>query len=263
MGRHSGEVRDQGGFAPGWAPEPGTHPGPETPSRPPWTARRKVLTGLGGLTAAIVIAGGASAAAGAFSGGKPVAKPSHQAAAAPAGAASPVGVGSAAVAGASARGASPKPSAHPRVRLGTSLPSLPINAALTGSPAVAWADAALAALGAPATSANVQTMRDWFANEGTPHNPNNPLNLQTPYGGSTVSTADGDPAADRIQAYRSPADFVAAFPIEMNKGSYGAIVAALKAGRGLEGSAATSEIASELSVYSGGGYDSIPAAYNQ
>lgn len=106
-------------------------------------------------------------------------------------------------------------------------------------------------------------MTDWFANEGTPHDPNNPLNLQTPYGGSTVSTADGDPTADGIQAYPSPADFVAAFPIEMNKGSYPAIVAALKAGTGLEGSAASPEIASELSVYSGGGYDSIPAAYSQ
>jgi hypothetical protein len=48
----------------------------------------------------------------------------------------------------------------------------------------------------------------------------------------------------------------------MNKGSYPAIVAALKAGTGLEGSAATSQIAQELSVYSGGGYDSIPASGN-
>jgi hypothetical protein len=30
-------------------------------------------------------------------------------------------------------------------------------------------------------------MVDWFANEGTPHDLNNPLNLQTPYGGSTTS----------------------------------------------------------------------------
>jgi hypothetical protein len=105
-------------------------------------------------------------------------------------------------------------------------------------------------------------MVDWFANEGTPHDLNNPLNLQTPYGGSTVSTADGDPVSVGIQAYPTPADFVAAFPIEMNKGSYPAIVAALKAGTGLEGSAASHEIAAELSVYSGGGYDTIPAAYN-
>jgi len=45
----------------------------------------------------------------------------------------------------------------------------------------------------------------------------------------------------------------------MNNGSYPAIVAALKAGTGMEGSAATPEIASELSIYSGGGYNSIPA----
>jgi hypothetical protein len=210
--------------------------------------RRKVLTGAGGVAAVIVIGGAASAAAGGFSTGTAGTTPSHRA-------------------GAPAHGPTAKaaasPSAHSPARLGANLAALPLNAALTGKAAAAWADAALAALGAPATSANVQTMRDWFANEGTPHNPNNPLNLQTPYGGSTVSTADGDPAADGIQAYRTPADFVAAFPIEMNKGSYGAIVAALKAGTGLEGSAATPEIASELSVYSGGGYNSIPAAYNQ
>lgn len=267
MGRHSGEARDQSPTAPGPAPQPGTPlPEPPRPSRP-WTVRRKVLTGAGGVVAAIVIGGAASAAAGVFSAGTPGTAPSHQAGATPAGSASPAGVGSAAVAGAPAHGPSAKaaasPSAHSRARLGANLAGLPVNAALTGKAAVAWADAALAALGAPATSANVQTMQDWFANEGTPHNPDNPLNLQTPYGGSTVSTADGDPAADGIQAYRTAADFVAAFPIEMHKGSYGAIVAALKAGTGLEGSAATPEIASELSVYSGGGYNSIPAAYNQ
>jgi hypothetical protein len=138
---------------------------------------------------------------------------------------------------------------------------LPTNTNLTGSEAAAWADAALTALGAPDTAANVQTLVDWFANEGAPHDLNNPLNLNTPYGGSTISTANGDPPAVHVQAYPVPADFFAAFPIQMNNGSYPAIVAALKAGTGLEGSAATPEIASELSVYSGGGYDSIPAAY--
>jgi hypothetical protein len=157
-----------------------------------------------------------------------------------------------------------RPKPKPQVSASSSsLAELPVNTALTGSAAIAWADAALAALGAPTTSANVRTMVDWFANEGTPHDLNNPLNLQTPYGGSTVSTADGDPPAIHIQAYPTPADFVAAFPIEMNNGSYPAIVAALKAGTGLEGSAASSEIAAELSDYSGEGYSSIPAAYNQ
>ena len=84
---------------------------------------------------------------------------------------------------------------------GSSLAELPVNTALTGSAAIAWADAALVALGAPTTTANVHTMLDWFANEGTPHDLNNPLNLETPYGGSTISTADGDPPSVHIQAY--------------------------------------------------------------
>lgn len=139
------------------------------------------------------------------------------------------------------------------------LATLGINTELTGARAGRWARRALRALGAPRTAANIQTMRDWFSNEGTPHDLNNPLNLQTPHGGSTVSTADNDPPEDRIQAYPHPSDFFAAFPVEMTSGSYNAIVANLRAGRGLEGSAATSEIASELQVYSGNGYGSIPA----
>jgi hypothetical protein len=142
--------------------------------------------------------------------------------------------------------------------LGANLQYLPTTTELVGSEAVAWADAALTALGAPTTAANVKTMVDWFANEGIPHDLNNPLNLQTPYGGSVVSTANGDPPEIGIQAYPEPADFVAAFPIEMNNGSYSQIVANFKAGIGLEGSAATSEIHNEISIYSGGGYDSIP-----
>ncbi len=106
-------------------------------------------------------------------------------------------------------------------------------------------------------------MVDWFGNEGTPHDLNNPLNLQTPMGGSSDSTASGASAGANIQAYLAPADFVAAFPIELTSGSYPAIVAALKSGQGLEGNAATQEIASELLIYSGYGYDSIPANYSR
>jgi hypothetical protein len=179
--------------------------------------------------------------------------------ASPAGIASFAGgqAASAPAASASARGSVPK-----APNRAASLQELPVDTAAKGSEAIAWAHAALAALGAPETTANVQTMVDWFANEGIPHDLNNPLNLQTPYGGSTVSSANGSSPSIGIQAYPSPADFVAAFPIEMNKGSYPAIVAALKAGTGLEGSAATPEIADELAVYSGGGYNSIPASGN-
>jgi hypothetical protein len=35
-------------------------------------------------------------------------------------------------------------------------------------------------------------MADWFDNEGTPHDLNNPLNLQTPYGGSAGEEAVED-----------------------------------------------------------------------
>ena len=221
MGRHS--LRSRGTEAPG---------PPHGVQWRQWTVRRKVFTVLGGISAVIVIA----SLVGATLGGGPGSAPW-----------SGLGSGSGA-------------SAQIVPAYAASLPHLPVNTALTGREAVTWADAALVALGAPRTTANVHTMVDWFANEGTPHDLNNPLNLQTPYGGSTVSTADGDPVSVGIQAYPTPADFVAAFPIEMNNGSYPAIVAALKAGTGLEGSAATSEIIAELSLYSGGGYDSIPAA---
>jgi hypothetical protein len=227
MGRHSAMENDAAGMTPGGAPKPWS-------SVRLWTRRHKVLTAiLGSIVAAFVIMAAVSAALG---GGQTGNRPSGSVA------------------------AEKKP---PVGAFGSSLAELPVRTALTGSEAIAWADAALAALGAPTTTANVRTMVDWFANEGTPHNLNNPLNLQTPYGGSIVSTADGDPVSDGIQAYTTPAGFVAAFPIEMKNGSYPAIVEALKAGTGLEGSAATPEIAAELSAYSGGGYNSIPAAYNQ
>lgn len=261
MGRHSAGMRDADGPGPDGAP----------PSWGPvrsWTARHKVLTVLGsGIAATMIITGVASAVLG---GGKSGNRPGGNVAAV-SGASTSVRPHSSAPdpsAPASAPATTtppPKASpsagapAHSSPASTSSLAQLPVNTALTGKAAVAWGDAALTALGAPTTPANVQTMVDWFANEGTPHNLNNPLNLQTPFGGSTISTADGDPSIDRIQAYPTPADFVGAFPLEMNSGSYPAIVAALKAGRGLEGSAATGEIASELAIYSGDGYNSIPA----
>lgn len=231
MGRHSAGNPGVSGTRPGAAPR---HWSSE---RQPWALRHKGLIVLGSTIAAAIAIMGVSAVLG---GGGRV----GDSAASPAATASP--------------------SAHTPAQnaqaLAASLAPLPVNTELTGSAATAWANAALTALGAPTTAANVRTMVDWFANEGTPHNLNNPLNLQTPFGGSTISTADGDPPSDRIQAYRRPADFVAAFPLEMHNGSYPAIVAALNAGKGLEGSAATPEIASELLVYSGDGYNSIPAS---
>ena len=132
-----------------------------------------------------------------------------------------------------------------------------------------WSAAALRALGAPATAANLRTMFAWYANEGIPHDLNNPLNLKTPYGGSVASNADGDPLSIGIQAYPSPADFVAAFAIQIRSGGvdgpndngpYLYVLNDLLAGRGMIGDRSAG-LAHDLSVYSGGGYDSVPAAY--
>jgi hypothetical protein len=275
MGRHSVRERDATQVTLSAAPLPGD------PARRPWTRQHKVAAAFLGssiITASVLIAATNTP----HTGGQTGNSLSSNFAAAPQGSGSLIqrpsrsvrnpaqsSSDSALTPAATSRPATVPPSAHAhtssssRAQAPPSAPSLaelPIDTALTGSEAVAWGEAALTALGAPTTSANVKTMVDWFANEGTPHDLNNPLNLQTPYGGSTESTADGSPVSAGIQAYPSPADFVAAFPIEMNNGSYPAIVAALKVGTGLEGSAATPEIAAQLSLYSGGGYDSIPAA---
>jgi hypothetical protein len=258
LGRH--ELRKQGSAdsVPGGAAQPGGS------ARRLWTLQHMVLAIVlgGGVVAVLVLLAPASSPS--TSGRSPIAGTlGSSAAAIPGTQGSPAGIASFPAGQApSAPAASASGSVPKAPNRATSLAELPVNTALRGSEAIAWARAVLAALGAPGTTANVQTMVDWFANEGAPHDLNNPLNLQTPYGGSTVSTADGDPPSVGIQAYPSPADFVAAFPIEMTKGSYPAIVAALKAGTGLEGSAATPEIADELAVYSGGGYNSIPAFGN-
>ena len=152
--------------------------------------------------------------------------------------------------------------AHPRGSgSGAAVPVLqpnPVNVQLRGAQADAWSRAALAALGAPADGRNLQTMRDWYLNEGIQHNYNNPLNLQTPQGGSWAATEDGDPLSIHIQHYPLPVDFVLAFPREM--AGYPAITAWLRTGAGLEGNVSR-EVRQELWNYSGNGYDSIPAAY--
>jgi len=249
-------------------------------------ARRNLLPVLGTLAALTVAAGTAavlhgSGKVGAGSANHPAAysagTSSVTAKPQPAIADSPVRMGYAGIAGISPAGhpahspsprkvtspATSTPAKAPATQppsLASTLQDLQVDTELTGSQAQAWAKVALAALGAPATSANIQTMLDWFNNEGTPHDYNNPLNLNVPYGGSTTSTADGDPPEVHVQSYPTPADFAAAFAAEIGDNpSYPAITAALRSGAGLEGSAASQEIASELQVYSGGGYDSIPA----
>lgn len=140
------------------------------------------------------------------------------------------------------------------------LQPLPVHTPLHEPQAGAWSRAALRVLGAPATVANLKTMYDWYQNEYIPHNYNNPLNLQEPYGGSWAASEDGDPIVPaHIQHYRTPNDFTHGFVIQMHNPSYPEILSDLMAGRGLENG--TPELRSELSTYSGNGYDSIPASY--
>jgi hypothetical protein len=278
VGRHSYVGRDERHTMPGasWG---------AVSAQRPWTVRRKLVIALGSVVAVVLVTTTVSAALGEreTSGGPPLHDVVYSTSAGSGrtevlAAASPVAVGSVAIARVPSphpSHSSPRPSISPSPRLTTSRPTvappteapnplanlepLPVETLLEGSQATAWADAALEALGAPTTGANVQTMLDWFGNEGIPHDYNNPLNLNTPYGGSTISTANGSSPEVHIQAYPTPADFTKAFAIQIGDNpSYPAITAALKSGIGLEGSAATPEIASELEVYSGGGYDSIP-----
>jgi hypothetical protein len=142
------------------------------------------------------------------------------------------------------------------------LPWLKPSAGTPGAIGRVWGKAVLTATGSPSSKANVITMVDWFFNEGDnpPHGLNNPLNSNVPFGGSSGS------GPDDIQNYPSPYAGVRGIAnqfvtIAGGSQSYTAILANLRAGEGLEGKAATPKIASELKVYSGNGYNSIPAAY--
>lgn len=115
-----------------------------------------------------------------------------------------------------------------------------------------FASDVLAALGAPTTAANVQSIEDWAAQEGG-GGANNPLNTTLQTAGST-----GSINSVGVQNYANTADGVTATAQTLEGGNYSAIVAALKSGSGLIG--AGGAVGSELSTWSGGGYDSLGGA---
>lgn len=128
------------------------------------------------------------------------------------------------------------------------VPVLPYGTALTGAAAVEWADAILQALGAPTTRADVNSMTDWFGREGG-GGQNNPMNTTLVTSGSIGSINSAG-----VQSYSTPAAGVSA-TVQTLLGGYPAIVRALRAGTGLLDQGG--EVASELSTWSGGGYDSV------
>lgn len=148
----------------------------------------------------------------------------------------------------------------------TTLPALPALTAIgTGTQATAWADAILAALGAPANAANINSLIAWFAaeddnqpwgHEADGAGQNNPLNLTT-MSGTFAGDIGGEPSGagpghpDNIN-FDTPAHGVAATVQVI--GNYSAIHAALMSGAGLIGNASVS---ANLSTWSGGGYSSL------
>lgn len=133
----------------------------------------------------------------------------------------------------------------------------------TGQNQKAWSEAILNALGAPLTSANIISIGYWMQNEaGTPASggivgANNPINVSQPCCGGVPIQSDGD-GVTFLQSYPTVADGVEAIAQYLNRGNYTQILADLKAGAGLMND---SSLASEISLYSGGGYTTIPDSF--
>jgi hypothetical protein len=125
----------------------------------------------------------------------------------------------------------------------------------------AWSEAILTALGAPLTSANIISIGYWMQNEaGSPPygivGANNPINVSEPCCGGVPIQDDGD-GVTFLQSYPSVSQGVQAIATYLERGNYVNILAALRAGAGLN----DPNLASEISLYSGGGYSTIPDAF--
>ncbi|MGH3253611.1 MAG: hypothetical protein ACRDOI_46385, partial [Trebonia sp.] len=138
------------------------------------------------------------------------------------------------------------------------------NQTPSGQNQKAWSEAILTALGAPLTSANIVSMGYWMQNEaGSPPSgivgANNPINVSQPCCGGVPIQDDGD-GVTFLQSYPTAADGVQAITQYLNRGNYTTILADLKAGAGLM---SDSNLASEIGLYSGGGYTTIPDSWGR
>lgn len=130
----------------------------------------------------------------------------------------------------------------------------------TGRNELAWSQAILRAFGDPLTSANIVSMGYWMQNEAG-HPPygivgaNNPINVSEPgYGGTPIQNEGG---GYHLYSYPTVADGIDAIVAYLNRPNYVGILAALKAGVGLS----SPSLASELLVYSGNGYSTVPDSW--
>ena len=138
------------------------------------------------------------------------------------------------------------------------------NQTPTGQNQKAWSEAILTSLGAPLTSANIVSIGYWMQNEaGSPPSgivgANNPINVSQPCCGGVPIQDDGD-GVTFLQSYPTVADGVEAITQYLNRGNYTTILADLKAGAGLNNDP---NLASEIQLYSGGGYSTIPDSWGQ
>lgn len=133
----------------------------------------------------------------------------------------------------------------------------------TGQNQLAWSEAILTALGAPLTSANIVSIGYWMQNEaGSPPygivGANNPINVSQPCCGGVPIQSDGD-GVTFLQSYPTAADGIQAIAEYLNRPNYTRILADLKAGAGLS----DPNLASEIGLFSGSHYTTIPDAYGQ
>jgi hypothetical protein len=129
-----------------------------------------------------------------------------------------------------------------------------------GANELAWSEAILTRLGAPLTDANIVSLGYWMQNEaGYPPygivGANNPINVSQPGYDGTPIKQEG--CCYSLYSYPTVQDGIDAIAAYLARPSYTAILAALKAGSGLS----SSSLASEFSVYSGGGYTTVPDSY--
>ena len=161
----------------------------------------------------------------------------------------------------SASSTPPVPSASPTATTAQPLPSQ--TAIGTGANARAWAAAILKALSAPVTTANVNSLVGWFQKEDNGGQEgaradgigeNNPLSITAFTRGITGSSGSVTSGAGGPDNLTFPTVAAGVNAIREALAAYPLIRKALVSGAGLIGNPA---VASELSLWSGGGYSSV------
>jgi hypothetical protein len=158
----------------------------------------------------------------------------------------------------------PSPPASPTPRPSPSPVLVPTataeNQTPTGRNELAWSEAILRAFGDPLTTANIVSMGYWMQNEAG-HPPygmvgaNNPINVSQPgYGGTPIQNEGG---GYFLYSYPTVKDGIDAIVAYLHRPNYAGIVAALKAGAGLS----SPSLASEILVYSGNHYSTVPDSW--